>query len=309
MKWVTIKRIFRAGFLDFWRNAFVSFASILVMTVTLFAVGITIFAGVMLNSTISELRNKVDVSVYFLTDTPEDRILSLKSALEARPEVVSVGYVSRDEALAQFRERYKDDQLALQALEELGQNPLEASLQVRARDISQYEAIAQFAQDQDTTEGAATSIDKISFYDAKYRVALDRLQSVTDSAQRLGLIVIAILIITTIAISFNTLRLAIYSSRDEIHVMRLVGAGSFFIRAPFMIEGMLYGLVAGIITLLLFYPLTWWLGAATASFFGGVNVFQYYLSHFLMFFGVIVGTGVVLGAIASFLAVRRYLKI
>ena len=77
MKWVTIKRIFRAGFLDFWRNAFVSFASILVMTVTLFAVGITIFAGVMLNSTISELRNKVDVSVYFLTDTPEDRILSL----------------------------------------------------------------------------------------------------------------------------------------------------------------------------------------------------------------------------------------
>jgi cell division protein FtsX len=76
-----------------------------------------------------------------------------------------------------------------------------------------------------------------------------------------------------------------------------------------MIEGMLYGLVAGIITLLLFYPLTWWLGAATASFFGGVNVFQYYLSHFLMFFGVIVGTGVVLGAIASFLAVRRYLKI
>jgi len=309
MSWVTIKRIFRAGFLDFWRNAFVSFASILVMTVTLFVVGMTIFAGVMLNFTITELRNKVDVSVYFLTTTPEDRIMSLKQALEARPEVTSVGYISRDEALAQFRERYKDDQLALQALEELGQNPLEASLQVRARDISQYEAIAEFAQSQDTQGGTAASIDKISFYDAKYRVALDRLQNITDSAQRLGFIVIAILVLTTIAISFNTLRLAIYSSREEIQVMRLVGAGSFFIRAPFMIEGMLYGLVAGITTLLLFYPLTWWLGSATASFFGGVNIFNYYLSNFLLFFGIIVGTGVVLGAIASFLAVRRYLKI
>ncbi|HEV7449655.1 MAG TPA: permease-like cell division protein FtsX, partial [Candidatus Paceibacterota bacterium] len=142
MNWVTIKRIFRAGFLDFWRNAFVSFASILVMTVTLFVVGMTIFAGVMLNFTISELRNKVDVSVYFLTTTPEDRITTLKSALEARPEVTSVAYISRDDALAQFRERYKDDQLALQALEELGENPLEASLQIRAKDISQYEAIA-----------------------------------------------------------------------------------------------------------------------------------------------------------------------
>jgi cell division transport system permease protein len=309
MSWVTIKRIFRAGFLDFWRNAFVSFASILVMTVTLFVVGLTIFAGVMLNFTISELRNKVDVSVYFLTNTPEERILTLKSALEARPEVTSVGYISRDEALAQFRERYKDDQLALQALEELGQNPLEASLQIRAKDIAQYEAIAQFAESQDTESGTAASIDKISFYDAKYRVALDRLQDITNSAQRLGLIVIVILILTTIAISFNTLRLAIYSSREEIQVMRLVGAGQFFIRAPFMIEGMLYGLVAGVVTLLLFYPLTWWLGSATASFFGGVNIFTYYLENFLMFFGIIVGTGVVLGAIASYLAVRRYLKI
>lgn len=309
MSWVTIKRIFRAGFLDFWRNAFVSFASILVMTVTLFVVGVAIFIGVMLNFTITELRNKVDISVYFLTTTPEDRITTLKAALEARPEVVSVGYISRDEALAQFRERYKDDQLALQALEELGQNPLEASLQIRAKDISQYEAIAQFAQNQDTENGTATSIDKISFYDPKYRVALERLVNVTDSAQRIGLILIVILILTTIAISFNTLRLAIYSSRDEIQVMRLVGAGAFFIRAPFMVEGVLYGLVSGIITLLLFYPLTWWLGSATASFFGGVNVFTYYLTHFLLFFGVIVGTGVLLGAIASFLAVRRYLKI
>lgn len=306
---VTFKRVIRAGILDFSRNAFVSFASILVMTVTLFVVGLTIFAGVILNSALTELRDKADVNVYFVTTAPEDRILEIKSSLEALPEVASVQYVSREEALAQFRERHKNDQLTLNALEELGQNPLGAVLNIKAKDLSQYESIAAFLQDQQTKAGSDNVIDKVNFYDAQHRAALERLQLITDSSQRLGLIIIVILIATTLAISFNTLRLAIYSSREEIQVMRLVGATAFYIRAPFMVEGMLYGLIAGITTLLLFYPLTWWLGTATGNYFGGVDVWSYYLSHFLVFFLIIVGTGMALGAIASFLAVRRYLKI
>jgi len=310
MNWVLIKRVFRAGLLNFSRNAFVSFASILVMTVTLFTVGTTIFAGVILGSALTELRDKADVNVYFTTNAPEERMLEMKASLEALPEVAQVEYLSREEALAQFRERHKNDQLTLSALEELEDNPLGAVLNVKAKDISQYESIAAFLQDQQTVEPGSTSIiDKINFYDEQHRAALERLSLITDSAQRLGLIIIALLIATTIAISFNTLRLAIYSSRDEIQVMRLVGAGSFYIRAPFMVEGVLYGLIAGITTLLIFYPLTWWLGGATGNFFGGVNIFEYYVGHFLYFFLIIIGTGVVLGAIASYLAVRRYLKI
>lgn len=310
MDMLTVKRVLRSGLLSFSRNAFVSVASILVMTVTLFTVGVTIFAGVILNSALIELRDKADVNVYFAQGATEDAILEMKASLEALPEVASVEYLSRDEALAQFRERHKNDQLTLQALDELGENPLGAVLNVKAKDITQYEAIAAFLQDQQIAEaGSANIIDKINFYDEQHRAALERLQRITDSSSRLGLIIISILILTTLAISFNTLRLAIYSSRDEIQVMRLVGAGSFYIRAPFMVEGMLYGLIAGIITLLIFYPLTWWLGGATGNFFGGVNIFNYYVSHFLYFFLVIIGTGILLGAIASFLAVRRYLKI
>lgn len=310
MDWLQIKRVLRAGVLSFSRNAFVSFASILVMTVTLFTVGTTIFAGVILNSALLELRDKADVNVYFTTNAPEDRILEMKASLEALPEVAGVEYLSRDEALAAFRERHKNDQLTLQALDELADNPLGAVLNVKAKDISQYETIAAFLQDQQASpQGGPSIVDKINFYDEQHRAALERLQRITSSAQRLGIIIIALLIATTLAISFNTLRLAIYTSRDEIQVMRLVGANVFYIRAPFMVEGVLYGLVAGIATLLIFYPLTWWLGGATGNFFGGVNIFSYYLSHFLYFFLIIVGTGVLLGALASFMAVRRYLKI
>src|SRR3989344_2410101 len=247
MKWLTTKRILRAGVLDFSRNAFVSFASILVMTVTLFTVGVTLFAGVILNSALIELRDKADVNVYFTTNAPEEQIWQIKTSLEALPEVAQVEYLSRDEALAQFRERHKNDQLTLSALDELSDNPLGAVLNVKAKDLSQYEAIAAFLQDQQAAStGGASIIDKINFYDAQHRAALERLQYIINSAKVLGQWIVAILILTTLAISFNTLRLAIYSSRDEIQVMRLGGAGAFYIRAPFMVEGTLYGLISGI---------------------------------------------------------------
>jgi cell division transport system permease protein len=311
MDWTTTKRILRAGFLDFWRNGFVSLASILVMTVTLFVVGTTIFAGVILSSTLSDLRDKADVNVYFTTDASQDQITQLQNQVEALPEVASVQYISSDDELAAFRTLHENDQLTLQALDELGSNPLGAVLNIKAKDISQYAAIAQFLQGQQalSPNGAPSIIDKINYFDAQHQEALTRLQEITDSAQRLGIIIIVILILTTLAISFNTLRLAIYTSREEIQVMRLVGAGTFYIRAPFMVEGVLYGLVAGLVTLAAFFPLTWWLGNSTQNFFGGISVFSYYLSHFGLFFLAIVGTGVILGAAASFLAVRRYLKI
>jgi cell division transport system permease protein len=310
MTWVTIKRIFRTGFLDFWRNGFVTFASVLMMVFTLFVIGLALFTGIILDSTLAEFRNKADMSIYFTVDAPQEKITELQTSVKALPEVAETQFMTREEALAQFRERHQNDQLTLQALEELGENPLGAVLTVKAKDISQYEAIATFLRGQEAlTPGGASIIDKINYYDEQHRNALSRLSEITDSAKLIGLAIILIFVFTTIAISFNTLRLAIYSSRDEIHVMRLVGAGKGYIRAPFIVEGILYGLIAGIVTLLLFYPLTWWLGKETARFFGGMNVFVYYLGHFPFFFLVIVGSGVVLGAVASYLAVRRYLQV
>jgi cell division transport system permease protein len=110
-------------------------------------------------------------------------------------------------------------------------------------------------------------------------------------------------------IVFNTIRLAIYIAREEIAVMRLVGASNAYIRGPFVFEGMMYGFVSGIITLLLFYPITLWLGPKTEAFFGNINIFTYYAANFPQVFGTILGAGILLGAISSFLAVRKYLRV
>jgi len=310
--WTNTKRIFRAGFLDFWRNGFVTLSSILMMTITLFTLGLVVFTGIILNTTLENLRDKADISIYFTTTAPEDQILALAKSLQALPEVAQVTYVSSADELTAFRSRHQNDQLTLQALDELGSNPLGAVLNVKAKDISQYDSIANFLGGQQSVGNSASAssiIDKVNYFDSAHRAAIDQLQAITSSAEKLGLIIILILALTTIAISFNTVRLAIYTSRDEIAVMQLVGAGRNYIRTPFMVASIMYGLFAGLFTLVLYYPLTYWLGKTTENFFGGLNVFSYYIEHFAFFFLIIIGTGMLLGAISSFLAARRYLKL
>ncbi len=285
-----------------------SLASILVMFVTLSVVGAVLFVGAVLNTTLDELRNKVDVNVYFVTTAPEADILTLKGRIEAMPEVASVEYLSRDQALANFKARHENDATTLQALEELGDNPLGAALNIKAKQPSQYEALANFLnEDNILGSGGERIIDKINYFENK--VAIEKLSRIIDSASKLGFAVSVALVIVSIIITFNTIRLAIYISRDEISVMQLVGASKNYIKGPFVITGVLVGLVSGLITVALFFPILYWLGGVTQNFFIGLNVFDYYLENFFQIAFIVLGSGIGIGAISSFLAVRKYLKL
>lgn len=293
--------------MNFTRNAFVSMAAVLIMTVTLFTIGSVMFFLAGLNISLSEIKNKVDVSVYFTVGAAESDILAVKKSIEALPAVSTVTYISDEMALQAFKNRHEGDALTLQALDELGMNPLGAILNIQAKDPSQYEAIVTFLrEDSVLSKGALTIIDRINYFDNK--TAIDRLTKIIGAAGQLGFALSAILIAISIIIAFNTIRLTIFISREEISVMRLVGASNKYVRGPFVISGILYGLVSGFLTMFIFYPITRWVGEYTASLFSGVNFFTYYTSNFGEFFLIIVGSGVVLGAVSSYLAVRRYLK-
>ena len=308
MVWTSIKRVIKAGVVNFYRNGFVSLASVLIMTVTLFVIGSVIFLSATLTSSLEEIKSKVDVNVYFLTSTTEEGVLALATALRTLPEVKEVEYISRAEALLNFKKRHENDELTLQALKELPDNPLGAVLNIRAKEPSQYEGIANFLKsDTALSSGTQSIIDEVNYYDNK--TAIDKLSRLLVSAQKLGFAVALLLVVISVSIAFNTIRLAIYISREEIGVMRLVGASNKYIRGPFVVSGILYGITASLITLALFYPITYYLGDSTEDFFSGLNLFRYYLSHFGAFFLIIAVSGIVLGAISSFLAVRRYLNV
>ncbi|HVS79805.1 MAG TPA: permease-like cell division protein FtsX [Candidatus Paceibacterota bacterium] len=308
MIWTNIKRITRSGFFSFWRNGFVSLASVFIMVITLSVIGSIIFVHALLTSSLQALQDKVDVNVYFVTTAPEDQILAMQKDLQSLPDVANVTYVSRDQELADFKERHADNQLTLQALDELGDNPLGAVLNVKAKDPSEYEGIANYLdQRKNAADGSGNIIDTVNY--SQNKQAIDRLNTIIHSAESLGTILTIVLILLSIIITFNTIRLAIYMAREEIAVMRLVGASRTYIRGPFVVSGILYGLAAGLLTLAIFYPICYWLGNASQNFFIGLNIFDYYIANFPLIFLVVVGSGMVIGAVSSFLATHKYLKV
>ena len=306
--WMMTKRVFTGGAKNFVRSGLVSFATVLVMTVTLIIIGSLIFLSAILGSTLASLQDKVDVNVYFVTDAQERDIIAIQKQLEGLPEVASVTYSSREERLADFRTRHADDQLTLQALDELADNPLGASLAIKATDPSQYEGIVNFlSDDASISPESGPIIDSINYYQNKN--VIDRLTSAINATEKAGLAIVILFALASTVIALATIRLAIYTSRDEIAVMRLVGASNAYIRGPFIVAGVISGLLASLVALAVFYPATWYAGSALSTWLGGFNLFTYYLSHFGLVFSILVGSGVLLGALASWLAVRRYLKV
>ncbi len=306
--WTMIKRVFTGGAKNFARSGAVSFATVLIMTVTLTIVGSLIFLSAILTNTLASLQDKVDVNVYFVTDAAEVDILAIQDRLESLPEVASVEYTSREARLEEFRTRNENDQLTIQALDELGTNPLGAALAIKATDPSQYGGIVEFLSDDPSIspEGGPI-IDSINYFQNK--AVIDRLTGAIDATEKAGLAIVILFALASTIIALATVRLAIYTSRDEIAVMRLVGASNAYIRGPFIVAGILAGLVAALIALALFYPVTWYAGETLSTWLGGFNLFTYYLSNFGMIFSILAGTGILVGALASWLAVRRYLRV
>ncbi len=292
-----------------------SVASVLVMTITLFVIGSLVLNNALLQSSLQDLQNNVDINVYFITTANEDDIVALKKTLESFPEVDVVTYVSRDESLERFKQRHENDQLILQSLDEVGDNPLGAVLNVRTKEPSQYEGIAEFLkQNPALSKDGAPIIDKVNYYQNK--AAIDKLNEIINSSRNSNLARTLILILASLAVAFNTIRLTIYTAREEISVMGLVGASRTYIRGPFIIAGIVYGIISAIITIIVFYPITYWFGPLfyplplylTSDMVGDLQLFQYYISNFAEITFIILGSGLLLGIAASFLAVRRYLK-
>ncbi|HEY0964209.1 MAG TPA: permease-like cell division protein FtsX, partial [Candidatus Paceibacterota bacterium] len=172
-----VRRVFKAGFVGFWRSAYVSLASIFVLTVALFVIGCTMLIDQLLTTSLASLQSKVDINVYFVPDAPQEEIDRLYNAVKALPDVEYVTYTSREDALAEYRERNQDDEIAMQALEELNENPLGANLAIQAKETSQYERIAAFLDEQRGLEQPNVPvIDEVNY--ARNKDSIDTLTKI-----------------------------------------------------------------------------------------------------------------------------------
>ncbi len=307
MFWIRLKRVIKSGWTNFRRNSVVSYAAILVTTITLTVVMALFMFQAVLDAGIASIQSKVDIAVYFTPTAPEDQIMSLQTTLQQLPEVASVQYISADQEIAAFRDRNSDDYLTLEALDELGSNPFGGLLQINAKDPSQYDAIAQVLEgDNAVAQANSQIIERINY--SQNEQVINRLNTLIFDARRIGLVLTLVLSIVSIVIMYTTVRLTIYMARDEIGIMRLVGASGGYVRGPFLVQGMLYGVFAWILTNVIFLPLTY-LARVKLTTVIGLDLYGYYLSHFLSVNALVLLIGIILGVISSFLAVRRYLNV
>ncbi len=295
-------RVFKFGWHDFSRNIGISIGTIFIIFIALFLMGGTLFLRGMAENLITSLQEKVDVSVYFKPDVPEEDALLVKQKIENFPEVEKVEYVSKDEALKSFKENYKDNSLVMESLNEIGGNPLPASLNIRAAQASSYESLANFLEKGEFKD----LIEKVNY--RQNEAIIERLFSISNSIEKGGFVASIILVLIAVLVTFNTIRLAIYSKRKEIETMKLLGATNWFVRGPFLVQGLITGLFAGVVSFLFFYGIDICLSPQSFGIFGDLGLLSFFEEHILLFLLIQVGGGTLISMFASLLATQKYLK-
>ena len=304
MKLLKLWRTFKEGATNFYRNGWLSFATVSVITISLFIMSITIFLVVGSGIAIKKIQSEINVSLYFNPDVKEQRILEIKDTLSGYREIKSIQYITKDQALQNLIESTNNDPFIKEALDEIGTNPLLPSLLIEAQDPQQYEAIVA------AVEGSyfRNEIGRIDYERNKKDIA--RLQTQIRALEKLGFIMGGIFVLVAILIAFNTIRLTIYSQKQELEIMRLVGASNMYIRMPHVFEGIMYGITSSIIvSVLLFITFVFF----ASSFMGELVKKEALRSFYFQYLGpstlIIFIAGILLGVVSSFIAIRRYLKI
>jgi cell division transport system permease protein len=300
---IAFQRVFRSGWEKFVRDKSSSGAALFVMVIVLTIATMLFFLQGATSFMIVGLQESVDISTYVKDAATGEQVAQLKEELESIPEVKEVRYISKEQALKAFVELHKQDEVILDSLEIVGQNPLLASLSIKAFDASQYPVISEYLKN----TPLASIVSDVDYFDRA--PVIEKLATLTGGIQNIVFVITLFVAFIAMLVAFNTIRLTIYSSRDEIEIMRLVGASNWFIRGPFIIQGVIVGILATLITTLLFFPLTLFAGLKLQTFAPGFNLFSYFTSNLLWILLLQFAAGIGLGVISSFVAIRRYLKV
>lgn len=305
----TFRRVIRTGLYNLVRNAWLALAAIAVMVVTLTIVLFSVIANATFNHTIAQITSKINISVYLKDDITDKQRADLMAELRNLPNVKDVSYVSKAEALKQFREDKANSVSLQQAINETG-NPLPASIRIDPVDPAQIQDIKNFL-DQPANKTFQDPQAETS-YSGERKEAVDNITHATNVLRRIGVIGVLIFAVISMLIIFNTIQMAIFNRRDELTIMRLLGATTWYIRGPFVVETIVYGILAAVISVLIvkgvFVTAASALQASSLGLLDISYASTYFHQHFWTLLGLQVGVGVLIGAISSVIATRRYLK-
>lgn len=307
-KFITFLRMCRYGVNNFTRNAWLSLAATAVMTVTLFVIFASVVAHNVLVDTVNDIRDKVDMSIYVQPDTPDSAVATIQSGLEKLSSVKKVTYISSEQGRAQAIQANKNDPNYLEAIKE-ATNMIPGTFDVKIIDINDTSQLENFVKNDPTTEKWLDA-DHPPSYAGERKSTIESIGKTIDFAQKVGIIASAVFIIMSILIIFNTISMAIFNRRDEIEMMKLIGADKSFIRGPFVVESIVYGFFGAIIATGLGYGTLYLAAPALRNY--GINVDP--TIHLATIYLAVVALaliiiGAIIGVVASLMATRRHLHL
>jgi cell division transport system permease protein len=299
-----LNRILHFAFVDFLRNKGISIASVFILCVIIMLATSLLFFWGMADYLILQIQDKIDVTAYFKEEVEEKDILVARDEIAKSSVVKSVLYVSRENALENFKNKYKGNEVFEKALLEVGGNPFLPSLNIKTNgDPFEYQEVANIL----AQEKFVDLIEKVDFSEKKD--IINTVFSIRTTVIRTGLILGLILVFIAILVVFNTIKLTVDSFKDEISTMRIVGATNWFIRGPFIIQGAIYGFISFIICFIISILSFHLLSNKISVMLPGFNSFDYFVFNIWIFIALQIVFGVGVSVISSFIAVRRHLKV
>lgn len=304
---ITFWRIIHTGIVNFIRSATLATAAIAVMVVTLTIVLFSLITNATFENTIAQITDKIDVSVFLKdADTPA-QTEQLIAQLKKLPNVKSVQYLDKAAALRQYEQQNAGNQQLLTAISETA-NPLPPTILVKPIDLNKIQDIKSFLSKPDVT---ALQSDQPS-YSGDRKQAIDKITHATNVLRKIGVVTVAVFAVICALIIFNTIQMAIFNRRDEISIMRLLGASTGYIRGPFIVESVIYGILSGVASILIvnsvFLASSNALQATSLGLLDINYASTYFGSHFWQLLAFQLMLGIVLGAVSSIIATSRYLK-
>ncbi|OGL35386.1 hypothetical protein A3F05_03960 [Candidatus Saccharibacteria bacterium RIFCSPHIGHO2_12_FULL_47_17] len=304
-KFIKLERIVKTGAVNFIRNIWLAIAAIAMMTTTLTILLFAVVANATFSNSITDLTSRIDVSVYLKDSVTEQQRNQLRADLKNIDNVKSIEYVTKEQALKDFREDHANDPETLSAVSEVD-NTLPASLKIKVYDPNRLQTIKDFV---DKKEIQALQSEQTS-YSGERKEAIDSIAKATDFFRKAGIVSIIIFIIISILIIFNTIRMTIFNRRDELIIMRLLGASPWYIKGPFVVETTMYGIMAAVVSIAIVWGLFAIASSLEVSSLLDIDFSRNYFSRHLWLIVVAqIGAGIIIGAVSSAVATRRYLKL
>jgi cell division transport system permease protein len=302
---LALNRTILFAFQSFWRNIWLSLATVFIIFLAFVSVNFLLVINVISDSAVEVVKERIDVSVYFKSEVRESKIAEIKTRLESLPQVREITYRSAQENLEIFKQRHENNDKIQETLKELDANPMGGTLVIKAKTLTEYPEILKTLDD----PAYADLIEERNFDDN--RLVIDRINSIADNIKKVVLAVSLIFIIIAILIVFNTVRMAIFTHQNEIAVMKLVGAGNWFIRSPFIFESIFCGILGCVAAIIFLYPLLSVIQPYVANFFNGAefDIVGYFNSNFLIIFGTELVAIMLINVFSSSIAIGKYLNV